>query len=141
MTHFNTIANIPIQVEIPQQPNGLAIVKTLLRELDGNLQLLLSQGQNSIIDLRALPPLGVDGYQLLRDVLGEGEVNATITSFGRSLIQETAISGIWWVSHYNQDDELLTEFIEVCYFPEVLKTQKDDVAIGVKKLSNLLNGI
>lgn len=141
MTSSHRFQRISIQLEASQLFSGLEIAKSLLSELHGSLELLVSQGQSSIVDLRTLPPLGVEGYQFLREALGEGEVSATISSFGRSTIQETAVSGIWWVSHYKQDDELLTEFIEVCYFPEVLKSQKDDVAIGIEKLSDLLNGI
>ena len=139
MAHVNTFANIPISVVTHSQAEGLAIAKTLLHEVHAMLKTLLDTGQNGILDLRALPSLGEEGYQFLKGKLGLGEVSGCIQSFGRSDIQETAFSGVWWVTHYNQDDELLTELIEVNFLPEILKSPRDDVLLGQVNLGNLLN--
>ena len=139
MAHVNTFANIPINVVTPPQSGGLTIAKTLLHELQAMLKTLLDTGQNGTLDLRALPALGEDGYQFLKEKLGLGEVSAHIQSFGRSEIQETAYPGIWWVSHYNQDDDILTELIEVNFLPELLKSPRDDVALGQVMLCKFLN--
>ena len=112
---------------------------TLLHEIEAMLNTLLDTGQNGTLDLRALPALGKDGYQFLREKLGQGEVSARIQSFGCSEIQETAYPGIWWVAHYDQDDNILTELIDVNFFPEVLKSPRDDVLLGQTSLSKLLN--
>ena len=138
MAHVNTLANIPIHVLTSTQSGGLTIAKTLLHEVQAMLKTLLDTGQNGTLDLRALPALGEDGYQFLKEKLGLGEVSARIQTFGRSEIQETAFPGIWWVAHYNQDDDILTELIEVNYFPEVLKSPRDDVLFGQVRLDKLL---
>jgi hydrogenase-1 operon protein HyaF len=138
MAHVNTFANIPINVVTTPQSGGLTLAKTLLHELQAKLKTLLDTGQNGTLDLRELPALGEDGYQFLKEKLGQGEVSASIQSFGRSEIQETAYPGIWWVSHYNQDDDILTELIEVNFLPELLKSPKDDVVFGQIGLDNLL---
>jgi len=139
MAHINTFADIPIHVDTPPPSGGLALAMTLLHELHTMLQTLFDTGQNGILDLRALPPLGEEGYQFLKEKLGRGEVSARIESFGRSEIQETAYSGIWWVTHYNQDDDVLTELIEVNFLPELLKSPRDDVKVGQVRLGKLLN--
>ena len=139
MAHLKTLANIPIIVVSPPQSGGLSMAMTLLHEIEAMLNTLLDTGQNGTLDLRALPALGKDGYQFLKEKLGLGEVSARIQSFGRSEIQETAYPGIWWVAHYNQDDDILTELIEVNFFPEVLKSPRDDVILGQSSLSKLLN--
>jgi hydrogenase-1 operon protein HyaF len=139
MAHINTFANIPIHVDTPPQSGVLGMAKTLLHELHTMLQTLFDTGQNGILDLRALPPLGEEGYQFLKEKLGRGEVSARIESFGRSEIQETAYSGIWWVTHYNQDDDVLTELIEVNFLPELLKSPRDDVLFGQIRLGKLLS--
>ena len=138
MTKPNTFANIPIAIVNTPKLDGLALAKTLLNELHAMLETLIDKGHGGVIDLRALPPLGVEGYQFLREKLSAGEVSAHIHSFGRSDIQETVYPGIWWITHLNQDDETLTEHIEVCFFPELLKSQRDDVIAGQNKLSELL---
>ena len=124
MAHVNTLANIPIHVLTSTQSGGLTIAKTLLHEVQAMLKTLLDTGQNGTLDLRALPALGEDGYQFLKEKLGLGEVSARIQTFGRSEIQETAFPGIWWVAHYNQDDDILTELIEVNYFAGATKKPK-----------------
>ncbi|MFI3185275.1 MAG: hydrogenase expression/formation C-terminal domain-containing protein [Methylococcaceae bacterium] len=139
MEHVNTFANIPINVISSPQTDGLILAKTLLHEVQAMLKTLLDTGQNGTLDLRALPTLGAEGYQFLKEKLSLGEVSARIQSFGCSEIQETAYSGIWWVSHYNQDDDLLTELIEVTYLPEILKSPRDDMALSLVNLGKLLN--
>jgi hydrogenase-1 operon protein HyaF len=138
MTQPNTYGNIPIAVVNASKPDGLALAKALLNELHAMLETLIDKGQGGIIDLRALPPLGVEGYQFLREKLSAGEVSAHIHSFGRCDIQETVYPGIWWVTHLNQGDETLTEQIEVCFIPELLKSHRDDVSVGQGKLRELL---
>lgn len=140
MAHLTTFANIPIKVVCGAQPDGLAITKTLLHEIHGLLKTLLETGQKGTLDLRALPALGEDGYQFLKEQLGLGEISARLQSFGRSEIQETAYSGIWWVTHYNQDDAILTEIIEVDFLPEILKSPKEDAVLSQTRLEKLLNG-
>ncbi|UOA08198.1 hydrogenase expression/formation protein [Methylobacter sp. S3L5C] len=139
MAHVNTFANIPINVVITSQSSGLTIAMTLLHEIQAMLKTLLDTGQNGILDLRALPALGEDGYQFLKEKLGQGEVSARIQSFGHSEIQETAYSGIWWIVHYNQDDGILTELVEVNFLPELLKSPRDDVVFGQTNLAKILN--
>ena len=138
MAQVNTLANIPIHVVASTQSGGLTIAKTLLHEVQAMLKTLLDTGQNGTLDLRALPALGEDGYQFLKEKLGLGEVSARIQTFGRSEIQETAFPGIWWVAHYNQDDDILTELIEVNFLPELLKSPRDDMVFGQLRLDELL---
>lgn len=137
MEHVASFANIPIRVEHPKN-DPLALAKTLLHELYSLVNKLLQTNENSILDLRALPPLGAEGYKFLKEQLGIGEVKVHIQSFGRSDIQGTAYPGIWWVTHYNQDDELLTEMLEVGFVPQLLKDPKDEVILGQCKLYELL---
>jgi hypothetical protein len=41
---------------------------------------------------------------------------------------------VWWVTHYNDEDEVLAEFIEVAWCPEILLTPEDDVKDGLESL-------
>ena len=138
MAHLNTLASIPVTVVFAPQQGSLDMAMTLLHEIQAMLKTLLDTGQNGTLDLRALPALGEEGYQFLKEKLGQGEVSARIQSFGRSEIQETAYPGIWWVAHYNQDDDILTELIEVNFLPELLKSPRDDVVFGQTSLGKLL---
>jgi hypothetical protein len=141
MERINTFANIPILVVDGPPIDNLVLAKTLLNEVHNMLGNLLDTGETGVLDLRALPTLGEEGYQFLKDQLGTGEVSAQIQNFGRSVIQETAYSGIWWVSHFNQDDDIYTEQIEISFFPEILKSHKDDAVLSQSKLGELLKAL
>lgn len=138
MERLNTFANIPIQVIDSQPSTGAILAKTLLSEIHSMLLNLLETGKTSRLDLRALPSLGSEGYEFLKNQLGLGEIKASIESFGRSDVYETAYSGIWFIDHFNQDDELYTEQIEVSFLPEILKSHFDDVRLSATKLGHCL---
>lgn len=138
MERLNTFANIPIQVIDSQPSTGAILAKTLLSEIHSMLLNLLETGKTSRLDLRALPSLGSEGYEFLKYQLGLGEIKASIESFGRSDVYETAYSGIWFIDHFNQDDELYTEQIEVSFLPEILKSHFDDVRLSATKLGHCL---
>ncbi|MGO9443459.1 MAG: hydrogenase expression/formation C-terminal domain-containing protein [Thiobacillaceae bacterium] len=109
--------------------NALPILKeilTLLERLDAT-------GEGGGIDLTSLPMSAAD-RQWLRDALGEGAVKININAGGPSVIEETATSGVWWIIHFNEHNAQVGEFIEVTLIPDIVPTQLDDVASGVKRL-------
>jgi hydrogenase-1 operon protein HyaF len=111
-------------------PDAAAAV---LREIESLLQRLVESGETGTIDLRSLP-LSPGGRAILEDTLGQGEVAATVTALGPSQIRETAIGGVWWVIHRNEDGEVAAEFIEVTLIPAILPTRPEDARDGLTKL-------
>ena len=63
----------------------------------------------------------------LREILGGGEVSATLNVLGRSTVEETAIAGVWWVEHRNALGESLGKTLEITRMPEILFSQPEDV--------------
>ncbi len=113
--------------------SGDGNARAVLREIEKMLEKLLAEGEENSIDLSSLP-LSPEDYDLLEETLGEGEVNAEVHSLGPTRVHETGIPGVWWVTHYNDDDEVMAEFIEVTYCPEILLTPEDDVKDGLEAL-------
>lgn len=109
----------------------------LLHEIEVLLNDLVTTGKSASIDLRGLPMLPGD-YDKLREVLGQGEVSATVDALGPTHVRETAIHGVWWITHRNAEDEVTAEFIEVTYFPEILKTHPADARQAVETLRTRL---
>lgn len=107
--------------------------RALLREIEQRLERLLTHDEESSIDLSRLP-LGPGDHALLVETLGEGEVHAEVNSLGPTRVRETAISGVWWVTHCNADDEVMAEFIEVTRCPEIVLTPPEDLQDGMKAL-------
>ncbi len=97
------------------------------------LERLVASQTPAAIDLRSLPMSPQDRTELKR-ALGEGEVRATVDAEGVSIIQETGISGVWWVEHRNRLGELIAEALEVTRVPEILARASDEIAMGTSAL-------
>jgi hydrogenase-1 operon protein HyaF len=121
-----------ISVKVLDQSSGMATA--LLHELADALRLLADSGESNSIDLRSLPLTETDLAELA-EMLGKGELSARIDSIGYSQVQETAFSGIWWISHYGDDGDLLAEILEVTRVPELLISHVDDIRFAVERIT------
>ncbi len=101
----------------------------LLHRVAELLQQLLTRDEPGHIDLRAIP-MNHQDMALLVETLGEGEVLAEVFGFGLTRVRQTGIPGVWWVVHLDDEEQILSEFIEVNYCPEVLITPTEDIREG-----------
>jgi hydrogenase-1 operon protein HyaF len=108
-------------------------VKPLLHEIRHALDALLESGARSIIDLRSMPLAPGEEQQLLQE-LGHGEVYARLHALGPTEIVETSYPGVWVVVHYNNEDEVIGKFIEICDIPELFRSQQEDIREGLELL-------
>jgi hydrogenase-1 operon protein HyaF len=135
---MNDLKGIPIAVVDSSASSALNNnAMPLLYEIESLLNDLVESGKSAIIDLRSLPLVPGD-YEKLKEVLGQGEVNATIDALGPTHVRETAVHGVWWVTHYNSDETVIAEFIEVTYMPEILHTHPADARVGLDMLRSRL---
>jgi hydrogenase-1 operon protein HyaF len=123
---------IDIPVKMLHKPTGMA--NAVMNELSDHLQRLADKGETNIVDLLSLPLNEADITELA-DMLGVGEVKATISSIGTSSIRETAFSGIWWVTHYGDDEKVLSELIEITQVPEILVTHMDEIRHSAQSMA------
>lgn len=107
--------------------------RNLLHELVELLRKLVEEDEPSHIDLTAME-LGEDDYALLRETLGEGDILAQVTNFGRVSVMECGYAGIWWVTHMDDEEQVLSDFLEVSYCPEVLIAEAEMVEDGFNAL-------
>ncbi len=112
-------------------------VQPLLHEIRHALVKLLDDGSYTAIDLRSLPLAPVEEEQLL-DKLGQGEVYARLHALGPTEIVETRFPGVWVVVHFNNDNEVIGRFIEICDTPALLRSQQDDIRQGLEQLQSQL---
>ena len=108
-------------------------VEPLLHEIRHALQRLLDSGEHTVIDLRSLP-LAPGEEERLLEVLGSGEIEMRMSALGPSEIIETRFPGVWIVTHFNNDDELIGKYIEVCDVPRLVLAQREDVRHGLEQL-------
>ena len=109
-------------------------VRPILNEIRHALQNLLDSGESSIIDLRSIP-LAPGEEKTILETLGHGEVHARLDVLGPSEIYETGYAGVWIVTHFNEDENIVSRFIEVTELPDVLKSQAEDIADALDGLA------
>lgn len=131
---MSALTKIPVHVEA-----GTGNVRPLMHEIRHALARLAEGGEGTVIDLRGLP-LAPGEEQRIEETLGEGEVKAELDALGPTSIKETAYSGVWFVTHRNTENEVVARFIEVCRVPSILMAQDEDIAEGVSRLAQQLNG-
>ena len=112
-------------------------VKPILHEIRHALFELLDSGNTSIIDLRSIP-LAPGEEETIINALGQGEVHARLDALGRSDIVETMYSGVWLVTHYNENEAVVGRFIEITELPVILKSQREDMTDALKELTQEL---
>jgi hydrogenase-1 operon protein HyaF len=131
------LQNIPIKIEGADE-YSIGNIRALLSEVASRLEKLAENGETGMIDLNSLP-FAPGEYEQLRQALGQGEVSARIEAIGPSEIFETRYPGVWWVTHYNVEGDIVADLIEIAWLPEILKSQREDLMEGLARLKNRLN--
>jgi len=109
-------------------------VMPLLHQIKHALQNLLENNVSEIIDLRSIPLAPGEEDRLL-EILGEGEVSAQLNALGLSDVTETQYTGVWLVTHHNDENEIISRHIEITYIPEILLSQKEDISLAYDRLA------
>jgi hydrogenase-1 operon protein HyaF len=134
LTHTNSAA---AQFNIQIGDNLTWNVRPLLHEVRHALDNLIKNGETAIIDLRSIPLAPGEEDKIL-NVLGRGEVQSQLNALGPSEIFETEYAGVWIVTHYNEDDDIIGRFIEITFMPDILCSQTEDVIAAYNRLAESL---
>ena len=129
---MSALDSIAVQTEIET-----GNVRPLLHEIRHALVRLAEGGDGTVIDLQSLP-LAPGEERRIEEALGPGEIAAELNALGRSSIAETSYPGVWLITHWNTEDEVIGRFIEVTHIPAVLQSQPEDVQAGLQRLSEEL---
>lgn len=123
---------IPIYAQA-EEAYSVGNIRALLTEIAARLEKLADGGETGMIDLNSLP-FALGEYERLRQALGQGEVSAHFEAIGPSEIIETRYPGVWWVTHYNVEGDIVADMIEIAWLPEIIKSQPADVRAGLELL-------
>ncbi len=125
---------IPFPVEIGRAtPGPWAVGLAILQEIRHKLERLVATGQESLIDLGAVPFAPDDEARLLA-LLGQGEVTVGIEALGPTRIWETEVPGVWVLDHRNLEGQRLALHIEIARVPQILVTQPQDLEAATAAL-------
>jgi hydrogenase-1 operon protein HyaF len=129
--------SIPIYAQ-SEEIYSIGNIRALLSEIAALLEKLGKTGETGMIDRNSLP-FAPGEYEQLRQMLGQGEVSARIEAIGPSEIIETRYPGVWWVTHYNVEGDIVADILEVTAVPKILRSQPDDVIDGLARLKAQLD--
>jgi len=136
------ITNIPIMVKYSEANDTeyevTDNVRALLTEISSMLAALINDDMIDSIDIHSLPLLPGE-HEAIQTILGQGEINANFNSLGTTTIYETALAGVWWVTHNNENDDCIAETIEVTTIPAILESQLIDIEVAHQALQEQLN--
>ena len=134
-------ARTVIPVAVSGRPDGAlgAAISALLGELDAGLRGLLERGCTHTIDVHR-SPLSPGERGQLRELLGKGEICASLDLLGPTEVEETAIPGVWWTVHRSREGHVVSEFIEVTRCPGLLSTQETELAAAPARLARSAAG-
>jgi hydrogenase-1 operon protein HyaF len=132
----NNLKDIAIYTQA-EEAYSVGNIRALLAEIAARLEKLDENGETGMIDLNSLP-FSPGEYEQLRQILGQGEVSARIEAIGPSEIIETHYPGVWWVTHYNVEGDIVADMIEIARLPEIIKSQPEDVHAGLARLKGTL---
>lgn len=110
----------------------------ILHEIRHALALLIAENQTTTIDLRSIP-MAPGEEKKIEKMLGVGEISVTLNALGPSKVIETSISGVWLITHYNMEEEVLGKFIEITKVPSLIATPDEDLTEGLTQLEGQLS--
>ena len=111
----------------------------ILNEIYENLKEFYKTGKKYTIFTNKIP-LSDEDREFLNEILGEGDVKIEIKSdFQPAEWKETKIYGVWVGIIYDKNKNPVVETIEITDFPEIAKSQREDIKNSIKKLEEILN--
>lgn len=123
-----------VQFNIQRSNDLTHNVMPLLNEIKHALDNLIETGKTTIIDLRSIPLAPGEEKKIL-NTLGQGEVQAQLHALGLSDIIESQYAGVWVITHYNDEDKVISRFIEITTMPEILCSQTEDIMAAYSRLT------
>lgn len=104
----------------------------IVSEISAALQRLLDSGETHMIFLEKIGLTEPEQVELLQE-LGEGDLKISLSNLDEPVDwYETAMSGVWVATFRNHRDEAILRTIEVCYYPSLAASQKEDIEQNLK---------
>jgi hydrogenase-1 operon protein HyaF len=128
-----------ISIKVAADLHSIGSVDALLNEIATRLARFVAHGESAMIDLKSLPFSPAE-YEGLRTALGRGEVSARLETIGDSELYETHYPGVWWVTHFNVEGDVIADLLEIAEVPAILHSQPEDVRDGLERLQQQLSG-
>jgi len=143
---FGSFDGASDRIRLPGElPAGVMNAPGVLAELDAELGRRRRQDDDTaraphIVNLTLLP-LSERDPVFLAEQLGTGLVTILSRGYGNCRITATAIRDIWWVQHFNSDDRLILNTLEVTDIPEAALAAQEDIEDSAERLREILDAL
>ncbi len=115
------------------------MVKAVLQEIQGAMERLISTGETYTIYV-ASTGLGEAEQMELLTALGQGDIQIHYTETDQPVEwYETSFHGVWVGTFKNIRDEASVVTIEVCYYPSVAGSYKEDIQEGIESMGQWIS--
>lgn len=109
-------------------------VLPLLNEIRHALKNFIDNNKTHTIDLFRIP-LAPGEKDIILETLGKGEITIKLEALGTTEIIETKFPGVWLITHYNQDDKIISHLIEITNMPSIALSVEEDINHSIKSLN------
>ncbi|MBK1717281.1 hydrogenase expression/formation protein [Thiocystis violacea] len=134
-TTFQNATTSPVLDEPP--PDGLVSARAILTEAKEQAERWRPGAEPYVINLTLLPHSEQD-LSYLERALGQGPTSILSRGYGKCRITSTGLRNGWWVRHFNSDDRLILDTIEIVDLPAAALAAQEDFEDSAKRLAEII---
>lgn len=137
----NAFRGAAAQAEIRDPaPPGVLNAPPVLVELNDRSARLVPGDGTHVVNLTLLPQSDED-LAFLDAALGQGPVSILSRGYGNCRITATALRNVWWVQHFNSQEHLILNTLEVVEVPEAALAAREDIEDSAGRLADILESL
>lgn len=118
-------------------PEGVLNAPPVLVELNDRSARWRRDGEPHVINLTLLPQTEED-LAYLDSALGQGPVTILSRGYGNCRITSTGLRNVWWVQHFNSQEHLILNTLEVVDVPTAALAAKEDIEDSAGRMAEIL---
>jgi hydrogenase-1 operon protein HyaF len=121
-------------------PAGVMNARSVLAELNAQVQGWAAGDAPHVVNLTLLPQSPED-LAYLDERLGTGPVTILSRGYGNCRIDATGLANCWWVRHFNADERLILNSLEVVDVPAAALAAQEDIEDSAGRLHEILDAL
>ncbi|NEX21890.1 hydrogenase expression/formation protein [Thiorhodococcus mannitoliphagus] len=121
-------------------PEGVLTGRSILTELNERTAAWRFGDLPHVVNLTLLPHVP-DDLDYLTAKLGLGPVTILSRGYGSCRISATGLRNCWWVQHFNSDDKLILNSLEVVDVPSAALAAQEDIEDSADRLAEILDAV
>ena len=121
-------------------PEGVMNAPSVLVEINAQVAMHQPGGLPHVVNLTLLPQTEQD-LALLDQALGEGPVTLLSRGYGNCRVSAAGVQNVWWVRHFNSEDRLILNTIEVTSAPAAILAAQEDIDDSAERLAEILDAL